>query len=162
MTKKDLRTGMVVTCRNGNRYLYIKDYPECEDGIGIGLTEHEDWLNLKYQNNDLTRGAICLSPNRDYDIVKVEKIKLKTDFRRCFTDSELELIVVWTREPEEFKVVCVEQITGEKNFTVGKIYTWKNDTLTGDDGYVYDTIVSGTNLDKWELSYYYKFIKVVE
>ena len=63
--------------------------------------------------------------------------------------------------PQTFDVVCVEYKRPEKFFTIGKIYKWENGTLTTDDGFTYDTMVSGADPDKWELSNYYKFIKVV-
>lgn len=66
------------------------------------------------------------------------------------------------KEPTTFKVVCVEQLKFETSFTVGKIYTWDEGKLIDDDGYVFTSVVKGTDPDKWGLSKYYKFIVIKE
>ena len=75
----------------------------------------------------------------------------------CFGD-----LIITKPEPKTFKVVCVEHKTLEKYFTIGKVYTWENDTLICDNGYKYETFVTGTDPDKWQLAAWYKFIKIVE
>ena len=75
----------------------------------------------------------------------------------CFGD-----LIITKPEPKTFKVVCIGYLKGEKGFTIGKIYIWDNGTLTRDDGFTYTSMVTGTDPDKWELSEYYKFIKIVE
>ena len=79
----------------------------------------------------------------------------------CFGD----LIITRVEEPKEFKVVCVEDKKDEGFFTIGKIYTWKNNTLTNDDGFVYGeggAGVDGADPEKWCLSEWYKFIKIID
>ena len=79
----------------------------------------------------------------------------------CFGD-----LVITKPEPKTFKVVCVEYRSTEKCFTIGKVYVWDNNTLTSDRGFKYSPTnganVTGTDPDKWALSKYYKFIKIVE
>lgn len=60
----------------------------------------------------------------------------------------------------KMKVRCVGYKTGERAFTKGKIYTWENDKLVNDNGFTYDTMARGTNIDDWDLSNYYIFEKV--
>lgn len=65
-------------------------------------------------------------------------------------------------EPKIFDVVCVEYLRKERNFTIGKVYTWENGGIRGDDGFVYENMADGTDPDKWRLSDYYKFIRIVD
>ena len=58
MTKKDLKTGMLVQTRNGGVYMYI-------NGV---LVDTEGHLDLCNYYNDLTRN------NTEWDIVKVSNI----------------------------------------------------------------------------------------
>ena len=73
-------------------------------------------------------------------------------------------LIITKPEPKEFKVVCVGYNQDhEKYFTVGKVYTCKNHTLTADNDFTYtDGMVSGDDPDKWTLSTWYKFIKIVD
>ena len=79
----------------------------------------------------------------------------------CFGD-----LIITKPEPKTFKVVCVAQLTGETFFTVGKVYTWKDGTMTNDHGFTYcpdhGVGIVGTDPDKWDLSAWYKFVKIVE
>ena len=81
----------------------------------------------------------------------------------CFGD----LVITKVEETvKTFKVVCVEYKRPEQFFTIGKVYTWENGTLTNDRGFTYSkdkgANVTGTDPDKWGLSKYYKFIKIIE
>ena len=75
----------------------------------------------------------------------------------CFGD-----LVITKPEPKTFKVVCVGHKTSEDLFTIGKIYIWDNGNLKADNGFIYpDTMVGGSDPDKWHLADWYKFIKIV-
>lgn len=160
MTKKDLRTGMVLTCKNGYRYVYLKDYPGYKDGIGINLDSNRGFIDIDSNNDDLTHSSVISGDG--FTIMKIEENKSPIDIRKCFTGESTDYKTIWTREPETFKVVCVKHLRNEAHFTIGKIYTWDNGCMGCDDGFRYTTMVEGTDPDKWELSQYYKFIKVVE
>lgn len=60
----------------------------------------------------------------------------------------------------EMKVKCTGYKTGERNFTINKIYTWKDNAITNDKGYTYTMSVNGTDTSQWELSGWYIFEKV--
>ena len=70
--------------------------------------------------------------------------------------------------PTSFKVVCVGYKRAERFFTIGKIYEWKDNTITSDKGFTYNGDVAnaanvyGTDPEKWGLSNWYTFIKIVE
>ena len=54
-------------------------------------------------------------------------------------------------------------ICQEESFTVNGFYTWEENTLTCDNGFVYNnTMVNGTDPEKWALSRWYKFIKIID
>ena len=78
----------------------------------------------------------------------------------CFGD-----LIITKPEPKTFKVVCVKYKTPERAFTIGKIYTWDNDTIVSDNGFKYSPTsganVTGTDPSKWELSGFYEFIKII-
>lgn len=131
MTKRDLRTGMVVTCKNNNRYVCIKDYPDCEEGVFINIDPHGGFLKMSEFNDDLTNGGFWEDSN--YDVVKVESSHIVVDFRKCFIGQSTNYKTIWTREPKTFKVVCVNN-AHNCNYTVGKIYRIDNATLIDDDG----------------------------
>lgn len=61
----------------------------------------------------------------------------------------------------EMKVKCVDCLDKERCFTVGNVYTWKDNTIEDDGGYVFRASADGTDPDKWDLSHWYKF-KVVD
>lgn len=61
----------------------------------------------------------------------------------------------------EMKVKCVGyKPHAANNFTKNKVYTWKDNTLKSDTGFVYTTFVLGTDPNNWKLSDYYDFEKV--
>lgn len=60
------------------------------------------------------------------------------------------------------KVRCTWYLDSSNQFTVGKAYAWKNNTLVDDNGYCYKKLVEGTDIKQWKLSYWYDFEKVKE
>ncbi len=75
----------------------------------------------------------------------------------CFGD-----LTITKPEPKTFKVVCTGYKKAERFFTIGKIYTWDNGSLKSDSDHTYTSMVIGTDPDKWWLSDWYTFIKIVE
>ena len=79
----------------------------------------------------------------------------------CFGD-----LIITMSEP--IKVVCTGYKKAERYFTIGKIYEWKDNTITSDRGFTYHggldnpTNVCGSDPEKWGLSTWYTFIKIVE
>lgn len=61
------------------------------------------------------------------------------------------------------KVKCTGYKSSERNFTVGKVYEWKDDCMECDNGFIYTYhMVDGDNPDKWCLSDWYTFEVVNE
>lgn len=60
----------------------------------------------------------------------------------------------------KFKVRCIGFKRSERHFTEGETYVWEDDKITNDNGYVYDSLVCGPDISKWELSDWYIFEKV--
>ena len=60
----------------------------------------------------------------------------------------------------KMKVRCIGYKDTERDFTIGKIYTWKDNSLKCDNDYVFTDVVAGTDINKWFLSNYYEFEKV--
>ena len=103
-TKADLKDGMVVEYKNGDRRLVVDDMLIGQDG----------WLGLREFNYDLK----CSGANREsIDIVKVCKTKRPRSFGSLLDDDNLELI--WQRTEtkhmttEEMRAK-LEELTGEK------------------------------------------------
>ena len=108
MTKAELKTGMIVTTREGEEYLFIKDFvvndtyimSSCGEGVLVNM-HHPSWNMMKNYNNDLT--------NIEYktlDIVKVEIANHPHDW--IIMDEKWYRTLVWERK--ETKQMTVEQI----------------------------------------------------
>ena len=104
-TKADLKDGMVVEQRNGNRYLVLAGMAvrECGHNKISGYTNNLEWYGT----------------NRDGDIVKVYRIIHESPgtIEKAFCDRNLELI--WERkEPKKMTVEemrqKLEELTGEE------------------------------------------------
>ena len=104
-TKSDLKDGMVVEQRNGNRYLVLAGMAvrECGHNKISGYTNNLEWYGT----------------NRDGDIVKVYRIIHESPgtIEKAFCDRNLELI--WERkEPKKMTVEemreKLEELTGEE------------------------------------------------
>lgn len=82
MTKKDLKNGMIVECRNGNRYVLLND----------NLVREHGYFGFYTVTNDL--GDI--HGNKEFEIVKVYEPHKVTGFDDIFENSRLKLI--WERK----------------------------------------------------------------
>lgn len=95
-TKADLKTGMVVECRNGTRYMVIEGNYECECGGDTDLMligEGNSWEIGNYYLENLIN-----SNSNDFSIDKVYKIKMRGLGAMLNGISNEDLI--WQRKPE--------------------------------------------------------------
>ena len=95
MEKKDLKNGMIVEIRKGDKFLILS-------GRMVNKTEH---VVCSHYNDDLTDNQ-----NREYDIVKVYKC-LPITLNDLFEDYNLELIwkrseVAWSKIEVDDKMQC--------------------------------------------------------
>ena len=95
MKKNDLKTGMMVECRNGNVYTVML-------GTGVGcdnvLVRGNGWNSLDSYDNDLKCNTLGVSRNEEYDIMKVYK---PTKEAQIGHKEDCDLI--WTRREKFFK-----------------------------------------------------------
>lgn len=82
MTISDLKTGMTVTCRNGNRYIVMRDtlfYGEEKDilfrpgGFWMSLSEYDNDFNVKPEAADDFGVERREDIDRGFDIVEVQQ-----------------------------------------------------------------------------------------
>lgn len=107
MNKTDLKTGMIVTLRNGNKRVVVKDTP-----FGDGITNFNGkniWKRLDAYTNDLRD----VDGDTQYDVMKVEvpstKCKMLTDFTALDT--------VWTR-PADVRRMTMAEVMAQLGFAV--------------------------------------------
>lgn len=82
-TKADLENGMVVECRNGERYLVLRDK----------LLNSTDWKNI---NNYTAEMKECVKGTHPYDIMQIYDTIGVTSLRNLFDDENL--ILIWERQ----------------------------------------------------------------
>lgn len=95
-TKSDLKTGMVVESRNGDKYLVVRGdfHTECYSEQKIMFIASNSFMPGSDYNSSLK----IIDEKKDYDIVKVYKpdiYSLEGTLENC-NDSNL----IWEREPE--------------------------------------------------------------
>lgn len=115
MTKADLKTGMVVETRLGERYLVMLN-PDCKDRELINFNGGFNPLSL--YKDDLT----MRNEERMWDITRVFSLGSLIDLILC-KPKELELFVVWERKketPVEMTVSEIEKKLGIKNLKIVK------------------------------------------
>lgn len=144
MTKKDLRSGMVVETREGERYLVLTDKQ-----YFIGKNCYMEYCS---HNDDLTYR------NGKFDIMKVYAPYVK-GFNGMLDEPG---IPIWER-PTYFngKVVCIEARCSY--LTKGKIYTFEDGAAVDDFGDQLPSWVDGIeSVEHLNESMFSKFIEVVE
>ena len=111
MTKSELRTGMIVTLRNGDRYMVFRgiqtnytneDVLVCPDETG--------WTRLESYNEDMTQKE---NRNDLFDIMEV----WEADYPLYFMSSNKEdhYFLIWEREePKEMTMAEIEAALGYK------------------------------------------------
>jgi len=110
MTKSALKTGMIVTLRNGKKFeVYIDAVTyTCSCGSDV-ITDGKKWSSLAEYNEDLTYPG-----HTDHDIVMVEYVGGRTDLYAGATDEKT-LDIIWKREDtKKMTVAEIEAILGCK------------------------------------------------
>ena len=111
MKKSDLRTGMVVTTKDGDHFRVFLNTvtnlnPEI-NGVLIKIDhKNASWLDLKSFNDDLESYG-------GYTIVKIEIPRILTDLVGLY--NEIGKVTIWEREEvKEITVAEIEKILGYK------------------------------------------------
>lgn len=112
MTKSDLRTGHVVTLRDGTkRMVYLNcahNFVGFDENVLVDM-ENSIWNSLDYYNEDLTHGMW-----ESKDIVKVELVDHPYEFAKPISKVEV-FKTLWIRtEPKKMTVAEIEAILGYK------------------------------------------------
>lgn len=113
MTKADLRNGMVITCRNGNKYVVMKNFHGHEEVMfGVSMDGCMNWNNLNDYFEDLTFLI------NDWDVIKVEKFVNRSSIAAFIsnTDREINLKTIWERDESKKKYTYaqIKEILGEE------------------------------------------------
>lgn len=102
--KMELKEGMIVECRNGDRYLLRK----VEDKLL--LSSDTDWLNYIYDNNFIYNSEYAKEFNGDFDIMKIYESKARV-LENLFVDKHLTCI--WERkEPKKMTLAQISEALG--------------------------------------------------
>lgn len=109
MTKQDLRTGMIITCKNGNEYMIYLGDPTAktrtnhvsENGIALNL-KHEGCVRLDEITDDL-------KDPQDRDEWVITKVSVLDDLYDLLSVRDADRTVIWERE-EEVKELTVSEI----------------------------------------------------
>lgn len=114
MTKSDLKTGMIVTRRDGKRFTVYRNcaaesYSKLETDVLVDAL-NSMWHPLEYYDEDLTNNR----GNRDFDIVKVELVHHPYDFNKFPCNAKI-VKTLWTRDDtKKMTVAEIESILGYK------------------------------------------------
>lgn len=103
MKKEDLRSGMIITDRDGNEYIVFLNTKKHED-IFVGIKDR-CWGELNNYKSDLTNVS-----SKNLDIMKVEEISV-VYLTNPYKSPTRKLL--WERkEPKEMTVAEIEKILG--------------------------------------------------
>jgi len=130
MTKSDLRTGMVVTLRNGNKYtVYLNCHNHNNDHsssdrlfrdvlVNSSYGHLDDpWLSLCNYNEDLTRKLRTVGDHLDFDIVKVQTM-LHPQHLNTVPEKVATYETIWERKEPNPKQMTVAEIEKELGYKV--------------------------------------------
>lgn len=143
MTKKDLKVGMVVENKRGNRYIVMGNF----------ICRQDKFDTLNYYDEDLV--------NKTSDGLTIMKVY---NVRDCSLNSMLndpgELL--WER-PQYYngKVVCINNDYNSALYTVGKIYEFKDGRMIPNYGEKFPSH-QVHSFEDWSKRTSSKFIEVVE
>ena len=114
MTKSELKTGMVVTYRDGREAMVFKD---CADNnfpnifkkeASMLISEEATWLDLRFINEDLLYTSGCVN---DLDIIMVECVRRPSLLWQHYDPKNY--TVIWERNPpKKMTVAEIEAILG--------------------------------------------------
>lgn len=101
MTKADLRTGMLIVLRNGNKYVVQKNIRCGYSTVDIIVsTESKNWNTLSNYNDDLTHKG-----NKALDIIKVlDPQEIWDVIHQHKTDYSCKYTVMWEENKERDKL----------------------------------------------------------
>lgn len=104
MTKSKLRTGMIVTLRNGDRRIFYDNIcvRSQHDGDSILMDNLGGWNNLNNFHEDLTHMYYS-----DLDIIKIEVLPAVASMHGPFKVTDTQII--WER-PEPRKKITISEI----------------------------------------------------
>lgn len=112
MNKFSLKTGHIVTLRNGKTYMVFRNCMY-HDGKDVLVDKNNGWFNLDNFNEDMTfneRNLLIDNPKK-WDIMKVAKTAHPFDLVREYGN----VIVIWERqEAKKITVSEIEKILGYK------------------------------------------------
>ena len=124
MKKSELKTGMIVTTRDGVEWLVLKDIgfaytSSCgntyKDGVLINILYSSSWNGLRYYDEDLMYQKKSLDDD-NYDIVKVERVDHPTDMLNIerLKNKNLRTLLWERKEIKEVTMAEVEEKFGCK------------------------------------------------
>ena len=116
MKKSDLKTGMIVECNNGNRFIVMLDADDAEHNL-INI-DNVGWMPLNYYDKDLKH---CRDD--EWSIKKVYSVGIH--IAQIFGNKDRAMKhakVIWEREgkPVEMTVAEIEEKLGIKNLKIVK------------------------------------------
>lgn len=109
MQKSDLKTGMVVQVRNGDKYLVLLDNPDEPNMNLIGFDG--GFLQLVTYDDDM----IAQSKYRAFDIMSV--YTLQSSIQNLLTKSHLQYKLLWERK-KEIKEMTIAEVEKELGFKI--------------------------------------------
>lgn len=125
MKKSELKTGMIVTLRNGNEYVFMKDFIVDDDytmgscNEGIIVNGHKpSWSKMNHYDHNLK--AITIS-DRSLDIMKVEIPNHPYAFTNIPYNRKYRKLVWERKEVKQMTVAEIEAILGYKIEIVSEV-----------------------------------------
>ena len=131
-----------------------------KNGVGFYLHERIAFVN---GDNCITWSDRTHDKPDEYDYTKYDIDRyIEYPSGKVLWDRAEEEAKKKAAEPVSFKVRCVwKKNEADRDFTVGKIYEWKNGGLTDDTGFTFRDSCRYPSIDMWKFSSY-KFVKVDE
>ena len=112
MTKSELKTGMVVTTREGHKYRVYRNIAteytnisDKENDVLVGSLA--DWHRLEYYNDNLTHKVY-----KEYDIMLVELVNHPYDFIKDLDNVKITKTLWERQEVKELTVAEISKLLG--------------------------------------------------
>lgn len=96
-TKSDLKTGMIATTRNGDKYLVLTNFASeysCGDCL-LDISKPTNWHRLSSYDESLKRVD---SGEKEHDIIKIDLIQHCYGVRPDLNPSYTKIEVIWKRK----------------------------------------------------------------
>jgi hypothetical protein len=114
MKKSDLKSGMIIERRNGDKGMVLLNTSKGDIIGGGGGSGYKTWGGLDNYNDDLTYNSCGI---HGYDIVKIYDADCNMGFGSFGTDY---LNLIWTRPVEPIELT-MEQIADKFNIEVSRL-----------------------------------------